>query len=443
MSSNFDVVIVGAGPVGITTATTLKALNKDLLICVLDKRELPSRNHGLNIQSDSVNKIIEVMDKAVKDSPSTNHSLMGSLKSMFVTWKNNFIRTKTIEEDLGQKAREMGITLLRGKDYELTDDRLAKVMKSPEEIQEILDHQTEEGLPEAERISPQDVALMRIFQHAKVVMGCDSAHSIVREKIMGLGLTEDKTMQHVIELKYQTNGATRVRNLRENLEDSCYHGHLDIETMNRQRLEDDKPVTLHVFVDEETFKRFRPTIDGKLKGVFGNSWTMQEIAKFAETDEKIRDIYHIFCDSLKKVCKREGTPHDEQITSLPIRIYRSEKSVKLVSGRAVILAGDANSGLILARGFNKGLMEAALSAQAVHTFFAKGRTTMQEMPEEFTSYQEQSRKMFENEKWWIEYKSSLISAVRLVLQLVAKKIPAFFSAIGRKITNLFSKKIPT
>ena len=61
---NYDVVIIGAGPIGITTASLLKTLNKDLKICVLDKRSEPTRKHGLNIRADSMNRLLGVIKEA-------------------------------------------------------------------------------------------------------------------------------------------------------------------------------------------------------------------------------------------------------------------------------------------------------------------------------------------------------------------------------------------
>lgn len=54
---HFDVVIIGAGPLGMTTACTLKAIHKQLNICVLEKRTVSTRDHSLKINWDAVSKI--------------------------------------------------------------------------------------------------------------------------------------------------------------------------------------------------------------------------------------------------------------------------------------------------------------------------------------------------------------------------------------------------
>ncbi len=122
MQVGYDVVIVGAGPVGITTACTLKAIHKDLRVCVIDKRPDPQRNHGLKIKSDSINKIQALLNQVLdSNSKYANAHDINGLKHMLEGWRNNFIRTNQIEKDLALIAGDMGVMVLRDKKFEISE----------------------------------------------------------------------------------------------------------------------------------------------------------------------------------------------------------------------------------------------------------------------------------------------------------------------------------
>ncbi|MBA3237664.1 MAG: hypothetical protein H0T62_04845 [Parachlamydiaceae bacterium] len=109
MLTPYDVIIAGCGPIGSTLACTLKAIDHDLRRCVVDKRNKPGRNHGLKINSDSVDKIQHLLQTTL-DNQSTraNPESINILKTKFEGWRDNFIRTSQIEMDLTETAESMG-----------------------------------------------------------------------------------------------------------------------------------------------------------------------------------------------------------------------------------------------------------------------------------------------------------------------------------------------
>lgn len=393
----FDVVVFGAGPVGITTACALKAMNQNLRICVLDKRPEPQRNHGLNIRRDSVSKINEILDEAFF-SPTANVSDIKELKRIFANWNENFIRTNKIENDLAKTAARMGVEVVRDKECEINENYLnQRVTRN------------------------SNYTMYKIIRSAMVLIGADGSHSIVRKTVMKDKLADEKTLQYLIELKYQTEGKVTPRSWWEGSIEGSKCGNLDIESMNRKKCEEKKPVTLHIFVDKATYDLFRETQNGKMKGVFGNSWSLNEIKERAKKNPKIKRVYQTFRRHLNGIEKRGGQCYEEKISTLEMRIYRSKNAVKKYKDKYVLLAGDSNSGMILERGFNKGLKEASLCAQAVSTFFTN-RTAAKKMPKEFIRYQKETRAIFKQEKWWAELKMGLINQASKVLDFLATKI---------------------
>jgi 2-polyprenyl-6-methoxyphenol hydroxylase-like FAD-dependent oxidoreductase len=415
MSINNNIVIVGAGPIGITTACTLKALNKELNICVVDKRPEPGRSHGLRVQSDSVAKINELLTNALlqKDS-NVDVNNVNKLKGIFNQWirGNNFPRTSEIENTLGNAAKEMGIEVIRDKDCEISQ-------KAEITYEDLLKPE------EPANLTSKQNTLRNIFQKASVIIGADGAHSEVRKQIFGEKLVDQKTLQYIIELKYQTEGKAQPRGVFTGLMHAYKCGHVDFENMAKQKMSEKKPATLHVFVDQETYNDLRPIIDGKQKGVFGNSWSLKEIKELAKTNPRVKDVYHDIMHNLKDAKRKEGKCSEEQISTLEIGVYRSEESVKIHHGKHILLIGDANSGMVLERGFNKGLKEVALCAKAVADFFKRpvqSNASVQKVPKEFKCYQKETRKIFSNEKWWAEFKNYWIVMAQKIVKLISTYI---------------------
>ncbi len=168
---NYDVVVIGAGPVGIATACSIKAVNNSIQICVLDKLARRERHHEVLVKADTIEKIQYVLSEAQKNYFSANDNvdrLMGVIRN----WKDRVIPISKIEADLAGEARRMGVKVLRGKEYEVGEALLDS-----------------EGLE-------------RIFSAAKVIIGADGPDSVVRRVVMPV----DVKKGHAVALSYKTEG---------------------------------------------------------------------------------------------------------------------------------------------------------------------------------------------------------------------------------------------
>lgn len=425
MNTHYDVVVAGAGPIGITTACTLKSINKNLKICVIDKRPKPARDHGLSIKGDSVRTIIKILNHSMsyqKDLVDENH--VKELRKIFNNWRNSFVRTSTIENVLATTATQMGIDVFRDKIYEVYADKLNALLE-PGEQKEFPD-------------GPK--SLRSILQNAPVIIAADGAHSVFRQAVIGNKLRDYKILQYVIELKYQTDGNAKPRKPIEGSFDSSYSGFVNFENMNKKKTEDKKPVTYHIFVDKETYDDFRVVEkDGQLKGVYGNSWTLKEIELRKEENKRIQKVYRAFTHELKQVSRRGGNCYEEKISTIELSYYINEESVKIYKGKKIIFSGDSNSGMILERGYNKGLKEAGLCAKTVSAIFQNKKVFINSMPSEFLEYQEQVRQIFYNERWWAEFKNHGIKAAQNVSKGISNSITVISNIVtGKAFRNLSS-----
>lgn len=309
------------------------------------------------------------------------------LNKIFSAWKSDNVRTSKIESDLRAIAKKINITVLYGKEYEVTQDNF-------------------EWLCEQQ---PADDAsqLHSIFSAAKVIIGADGAHSVVREVAMQGLFSYDNESGHIAELKYQSSGSMQPRSFSASAKDIFSSGALNFETVSKKHTETLKAVAFRQFIDQETFNSIRvaDATTGIIKGVYGNSWTFQELSLEADNNAKVKTLYDHLMTYVSELPERDGDCQNEKITAIPLRIYRSDKAAIQFKDKFVLLVGDAESGIILERGFNKGLKGAALCAQAVSKFFqADSLPSDGALPAPFVSYEAQTQKIFNFEKSWAETK---------------------------------------
>lgn len=447
---NYGVVVVGAGPVGTTTACLLKALNPDpkFKICVLDKYEVAKRTHGLKINNDSINQVNSAFDMALKQSNNEAHKKkIQQLKNTFTLWKNNgFVRTNEIEQSLAVHAHALGVDIFRGEAYAITPE----IIRGKPEVQVKKDGSVDQkAQAEFQEIRKR---VRDIFEKALVRIGSDGAHSVIRREYMNNELIEEETFQYLVELKYQTNIEALPQRKRDQSAIKVQFGEVILENLGKAKEGKTKPVTFRAFVDKETYEAMRqPETDEsgnivldannrpRLKGAFGNAWNIKslrnEIEKKrqsgqVEVADKMNHVYKLLQYYLKgagenKVCL------DEQISALELKVFLSKHSVKKEGNKIIALVGDANSGMILERGLNLGLMQSVHCAQAVNTYL-KGKAinvkseSSQELPAEFKEYEEIAHKLFKNEKWWAKFKNFWIETARKILAVFSTYVHRIF-----------------
>ncbi len=206
---NPDVVIVGAGPVGLFTAIEMKLLNPALKIKILDRNNEYTRHHILKLEEDSL-----VNSNAYK-----TYEAVRKL--------NGFVPTSEIESTFLKIAKELNIEIETG----------VKVTDSKE--------------------------LLNQYPTAHTIIGADGAHSLVRKQLFDDKKIVDTNLQYIVEIKYKAKGEiSRLSNL--------VYGpalgqvpHLVSENVGKEK-DGATPVSLFIFVDEATYKEIRETPNAKL-----------------------------------------------------------------------------------------------------------------------------------------------------------------------------------
>ena len=427
----YDVIVVGGGPVGMISACLMSAFHKDLRICVLDKRREPTRHHGLHIASTTAKKIEKII-KAVNEDHLVNRGAILDFISVFNSWSSEVVRISSIEKMFEERAKNLGITILRGTEYEVT-----------EPIVDALFDEKDKKIENGVILSGQQQRIQELFRGARVVIGADGAHSVIKKRIMGEQYSDQKMLQYLVELKFNSPHNTPKRNPLRGSWHASHTAAVDLETIGGRSTnqEANKPVALQLIINKETFEHLRKEIKNSdhtvVKGTFAHPWTLQELEQVAVTDPVIRAMLVKLNFYIAELYSRGGQCIDEKITALPLGIYCSETTAKVHKGKIVVLSGDANSGLIWRRGFNKSLQEAALCAAAITKYFKRlaqnpqSQVSITVLPSEFIVYQRTAQRLFQVEK-------KKILAQNVGIQSLQRSLDTSVTPLVRGITRISS-----
>jgi 2-polyprenyl-6-methoxyphenol hydroxylase-like FAD-dependent oxidoreductase len=206
---NPEILIVGAGPVGLFTAIEMKLLNPALKIKILDRNKEYSRHHILRLEKNSLIK-------------SLTYKTFDAVKKL-----NGFVPTSDIESTFLQIAKDLGIEIETG-------------------------------------VKVDDCsALLKRFPSAHTIIGADGAHSVVRKQLFGDKKIVDTNLQYIVEIKYKAKGKTSL------LPPLTYGPALGqvpyfiSENVGKEK-EGSTPISLFVFVDKATYQEIRNTPNAHL-----------------------------------------------------------------------------------------------------------------------------------------------------------------------------------
>lgn len=306
--SHRDVVIVGAGPVGLAFAIGLKKLNKALQIRVYEKYEEYQRKHTLEVLHEQVENYIR---EAGLKGDAEMEGLLDILKS------DPNIRTNTLEEILKNKALALEVEIV------------------VEEIKE-------------EKIRQQ------IGRHApRFVVGADGTHSVVSRTLFDPDNQVKHEFDFVLQLRYEIKGEARADRLEpvKFYEQMAQDGIIASEYVGTyDAAKGTTPITMQMMISREEFNRLSPIATSKnpvylYKNTPNASPLPRPIASFLGNymQKKIsstKNQEEIIRESVRVSVNEAPATHAKQV-------YKVEQD-----GTIIHLKGDAALGLSYFKGIN-------------------------------------------------------------------------------------------
>lgn len=304
-----DVIVIGAGPVGLKTAIELKLRSPHLSIVILEKYEEYQRKNVVSVESSSMTG-----SHPNPEYQAILNSLIGNTP------------TSTIESKLKAFALKIGITI---KNEKVEDTQL----------------------------------LQKQYPEAKVIIGADGSHSIIRKQIFE-GKKSKQNLQYAAEIKFEVSGKTRPFSLWSEVHQPLLKAnHLVVEQVGKQKENGNTPVTLRIFIDKSTF-------DGMRNATFKNpyQWTMEDKKKMSP--KLVETIESWLAERTSKLGDKVNND-TIKISTVKMNVYNSKQVVLNKDNKTWVLVGDAAFGVPYFRSLNNGFLCSSECALRISEAFKK------------------------------------------------------------------------
>lgn len=309
----YDIVVVGAGPVGLWTSCQIKILSPKLKVIILEKHEEYKRSHVVALHAKSLNGYV-------------SHPILDAFKEELV---GNFkIRTNKIEQTLSTLCTDLNIEIVKKFNVSDVND------------------------------------IERMFPNAKVIIGADGSHSTVRKSVCEGTLEYTKHFHTLVEVKYEVIGRTIALNPVVFGYPTMKHiGNIVFEMIGSFKTDGNTPVTLQFFVTKE--------VGNQIKNATFKNPLMFESSK-DELPEEIRNAIETWLVVRKQSCKEEADKSSIKITTTKLAAYASRSFVNHVKeeGPTYCLVGDAAFGMPFFRSLNNGVLCGTELAKAISLHFS-------------------------------------------------------------------------
>ncbi len=319
-----EIVIVGAGPVGLWTAIQLKKRNPENCITIYERYEKYQRSHVLRLDHWSM----MLYGKTKRDDIETSfiNEVTGKsrqhMKMEFT--KSLYIKTNDFEQALKNYCKNLGINII---------------------IQKI------NSITEVENMHPS----------CSHFIASDGAHSLLRNELLGNESIDTKPLQHVVELKFHVPHKTKKsKNLKELIGLNIENKFMNFEYVGKFK-NGETPLTSRFFLSSLLYDKL-PEASFKEPLSFKILDTIEELHEF-------RDNLLHYINYRKKEYNDEIDIETVKISKLILSVYSAKKFAVLnkEENKCWFLTGDAAMGVPYFRALNSGMMLSSRLSQIINS----------------------------------------------------------------------------
>ncbi|MEO8402459.1 MAG: FAD-dependent monooxygenase [Gammaproteobacteria bacterium] len=374
---NPDVVLIGAGPIGLRFAMELAALG--LKVVILEKNRIYSRTQDLAldhrlIETDAA--LAKRIDAITEDKEDAHHNVKISIQDL--------------EKCLSTEAQERGV-----------ETRYTRFMTEEQFAHELAEREVE-SLAEIEKILGIEVivgekALRAAYPKCKLFIGTDGAHSSIREMIASVMKVHDgkekstvaTNLQYMIEMRYEVSGKDHKLNELHNIHTQLLlGGFLCTEDVKYDAKTNKSIFTLRFLVDQKTFE------DQRLVGV--NAKNLLPISQHFPIPRALKNAFNVWQSQHKS---SHVDIHSGTINKTTIGLYASNFCGNILDDTVFTTAGDALFGFPYMNGLNAStefVIKATKIIKKMHD--AISINSQQQLMQAIEEYQALSKEIFEKVK---------------------------------------------
>jgi 2-polyprenyl-6-methoxyphenol hydroxylase-like FAD-dependent oxidoreductase len=307
-----NVVIVGAGPIGLLNAIGILSQNPEAKVVLLEKYEEYQRKHVLSTDYKQLEKYVEA---------SNNNPALVNLCDRIK--ENKFIRTNELEGALLKEAERLGAK---------------RIIKKG-------------GVTNLENLYSE-------YPESKLIIGADGTKSTISEKAFGKENSQKFPYDYVLQFRYEVDGDAQEVAMSSQVKLMQSYGVTLSEYVGRKGENGKTPITTQFMITKEQFNELIKYCPSKTP-----------IKAFSDEAINVDKLPPILLEQIKGylgVRLREATP-DGQIVNLDgaaisvneAPATRAKNVWTEQYGRKFVLVGDAALGLSYFKGLNAGIENSA------------------------------------------------------------------------------------
>lgn len=405
MTQEADIVIVGAGPIGLAHACGFQKLNPNLKIVILDQYQTYQRNHVLNMKS-------RPLEELVKNIDATNDEILSALRAQLKV--NPYIRTSKLQETFKSALKhdtdpntvnfvyqKVGYEVLLADKPLKADGTLDRDKIVLDKIYLFQDNSfaylKPDGLIEEGALAPLNIdtsnltnkikepafkkrvieALIKqnglkteaqrvketlLEYNPKLIIGADGSHSIISKTFFPEGNQEKIEFGYTLQMRYEIQGELKPNRISSSIpfyQEMSEKGLIGSEHIGT--LENGKtPITLTMVISKKAYDALKDATSKEPIRPFGEAPVSPKGVSLDHMPDKLRDFLLRYWTHRLNALENQTTPYQIDAKSITISVNETPathaKQVLAFEGdTAILLVGDAGLGLSFFKGLNAGI----------------------------------------------------------------------------------------